>query len=123
GQKMRVTRLLGAGLARKNFDERRLALHQMLQTGLHGVQIVERMHALGARAEFAGRLRAAQEQDAKDGDLVAIEVEGLLEAAFVLGDAAVRSADGTDQRLSVERMQGLPDGGFVESQDGSAIRC
>jgi hypothetical protein len=41
---------------------------------------------------------------------------------FVLGDAAVRSADGTDQGLPIERMQSLADGGFVESHDGIAIR-
>ena len=122
GQKMCVTRLLGAGLARKNFDEWRLALHQVLQAGLHGAQVVERTHALGAGAKLAGSLRAAQEQDAENGDLVAIEVEGFLEAMLVLGDAAVRGADGTDQGLPVERMQGLADGGFVEIHDGIAIR-
>ena len=121
-QKMDVAGFLGAGLAQKNFDERRLALHQVLQTGLHGVQIVERMHALGTSAKLAGSLRAAQEQDAQNGDFVAIEVEGFLEAVFVFGDAAVRGADGADQGLPVERMQGLADGGFVESHDGIAIR-
>src|SRR5207249_10354938 len=80
------------------------------------------MHALGAGAKLAGSLRAAQEQDAENGDLVAIEVEGFLEAMLVLGDAAVRGADGTDQGLPVERMQGLADGGFVEIHDGIAIR-
>ncbi len=80
------------------------------------------MHALGASAEFAGRLRAAQQQDAEDGDFVAIEIESFLEAVFVLGDAAVRSADGADQGLAVERVQGLANGGFVESHDGIAVR-
>ena len=121
-QKMGVARLLGAGLARKNFDERRLAFHQVLQAGLHGVEIVERMHAFGARAKFAGSLRTAQEQNAEDGDFVAIEIESFLEAMLVLGDAAVRGADGADQGLSIERMQGLADGGFVEIRDGLAIR-
>ncbi len=53
---------------------------------------------------------------------MAIKVEGLLEAVFVLGDAAVRSADGAHQGLPVERMEGLADGGFVESHDGIAVR-
>jgi len=53
---------------------------------------------------------------------VAIEIESFLEAVFVLGDATVRGADGTDQGLAVERMQGLADGGFVEIHDGIAIR-
>jgi len=109
-------------LTRKNFDERRLALHQVLQAGLDGAQVVERMHAFGAGAEFAGSLRAAQEQNAEDGDFVAIEIESFLEAVFVLGDAAVRGADGADQGLSIERMQGLADGGFVESHDRIAVR-
>jgi len=93
---MNVAGLLGAGLPGKNFDERGLALHQVLQAGLHGAQVVERMHALGAGAKFAGRLGAAKQQDAEDGDLVTIEVEGFLEPVFVLGDAAVRSADVAD---------------------------
>src|ERR1700740_1810858 len=106
-QKMRVAGLLGAGLARKNFDEWRLALHQMLEAGLHGAQVVERMHAFGAGAKFAWSLRTAHEQNAENGNFVAIEVEGFLEAVLVLGDAAVRSTDGTHQGLSIERMQGL----------------
>ena len=96
GQKMNVASLLGAGLPGKNLDERGLALHQVLQAGLHGAQVVERMHALGPRAKFARRLRAAQQQDAEDGDLVTIEVEGFLEAVLILGDAAVDSADIAD---------------------------
>src|SRR6266702_6488023 len=102
GQKMSVAGLLGAGLARQSFDERGLALHQVLQAGLHGAEVVERMHAFGAGAEFAGSLRAAQQQNAEDSDLVAIKVERFLEAVFVFGDAAVRSADGTNQGLSVQ---------------------
>src|SRR5690349_9017489 len=94
----------------------------MLQAGLHGAQIVEGVHALGARAEFAGSLRAAEQQDAKNGDLVAIEIESFLEAVFVFGDAAVRGTDGADEGLAVERMEGLANGDFVESHDRLAIR-
>ena len=119
---MYVAGLLGAGLPGKNLDERGLALHQVLQAGLHGAQVVERMHALGAGAKFAGGLRATQQQDTQDGDLVTIEVEGFLEAVLVLGDAAVRSADIADQGLSIQRMQGLADGRFVQVHDGIAIR-
>ncbi len=53
---------------------------------------------------------------------MAVEVEGFLEAVLVLGDAAVRGADVTDQGLSVQRMQGLADGGFVEIHDRIAVR-
>ncbi len=51
-----------------------------------------------------------------------IEIEGFLEPVLVLGDAAVRGAHRTDQGLSVERMQSLADGGFVEIHDRIAIR-
>ncbi len=94
----------------------------MLQAGLHGAQVVEGMHALGARAKFAGSLRSAQQQDAKNGDLVTIEIECLLEPMLVLGDAAVRGADGADEGLPVEGMQSLADGGFVEIHDRIAVR-
>ena len=119
---MYVAGLFGPGLPGKNLDERGLALHQVLQTGLHGAQVVERVHALGTAAKFAGRLRAAQQQDAEDGDLVTIEVEGFLEAVLVLGDAAVRSADIADEGFSIQRMQSLADGSFVQVHDGIAIR-
>ena len=119
---MGVAGLFCAGLPGKNFDEGRLALHQMLQAGLHGAQVVEGVHAFGAGAQFAGSLRATEQQDAQNGDFVTIKVEGFLEAVLVLGDAAVRGADGADQGLSVERMQGLADGGFVEIHDRIAVR-
>jgi hypothetical protein len=79
----------------------------MLQAGLHGAEIVEGVHALGAGAEFAGRLRTAQEQDAENGDFVAIEVESFLQAVLVLGDAAVRGADG---RTRIARPKSVPGG-------------
>src|SRR5882724_1304683 len=121
-KEMRVARFLSAGLPGKNFDEWGLALHQVLQAGVHGAEIVEGVHTLGAGPEFAGRLRTAQEQDAENGDFVAIEVEGFLEAVFVLGDAAIRGTDGADEGLTVQRMQRLPDGRFVETHCGFAVR-
>ena len=122
GQEMRVASFLGARLPWENSDQRRLALHQVLQAGLHGAQVFERVHAFRAGAEFAGRLRPAEQQDAEDGNFVTIEVEGFLKAMLVLGDATVRGADGTDKRLAVKRMECLTDGGFVESHDRFAIR-
>jgi hypothetical protein len=80
------------------------------------------MHALRARAEFARRLRTAQKQDTENGDFVAIEVEGFLKAVFVLGDAAVRGADGADEGLAVQRMPRLPDRSLVEIHFGLAVR-
>ena len=69
----------------------------------------------------SGRLRAPQQQDAENCDFVAIEIESFLEAMLVLGHAAVRGADGTDQRLRIERMEALADDGFVEIHDRIAI--
>ena len=119
---MDVAGFFGAGLAREDFGEGRLALHQMVQAGLDGRQIVETMHALGAGAKLAGSLRPAEEQDAEDSDFVAVEIEGLLKTMLILGDAAVRGADGTDQGLAVEGVEGLADGSFVEVHDGIAVR-
>jgi len=56
----------------------------VLQAGLHGAQVVERMHALGAGCEVRRASGAAKQQDAEDGDLVTIEVEGFLEPVLVL---------------------------------------
>ena len=119
---MCVARLLGAGLAGQNFDERGLALHQMLQAGLHGTQVVELVHAFSTATKLAGRLRAAQQQDTKDSDLMTIEVEGFLEAVLVLSHPAVCGADIANQGLSIQRIQGLANGRFVEIHEGIAIR-
>jgi len=116
-----VAGFLGAWLAREDFDEGRVALHEVVEAGVDGAEIVEVVHAFGAGAEFAGGLRAAEEEDAEDGDFVAIEIEGFLETVLVLGDAAIRGADGAHQGLAVERVQSLADGGFVEVGDGFAV--
>ena len=122
GEEMGIARFLGAGLPGKNLDERWFALHQVLQAGLHGAEVVKMVQAFGAAAEFARRLGAAQEQNREDGNFVAIEVESFLEAVLVLGHAAVRGADGANEGLAVQGMQRLADGGFVEIHDGFAVR-
>ena len=50
-----------------------------------------------------------------------IEIESFLEPVLVFGDAAVRTADGADQRLLTKRMKRFADRGFVERHDGIAI--
>jgi hypothetical protein len=89
GQEVGVAGFFGAGLAGENRGEGRLALHEMMQAGLDGAKIVKVVHALGAGTELAWSLRTSKEQDAKDGDLVAVEIKGLLEAVLIFGDAAV----------------------------------
>jgi hypothetical protein len=79
------------------------------------------VHAVGAAAEFAGSLRAAEEQDAEDGDFAAVEVEDFLEAMFVFGDAAIGSTGGTGEAFFLERVQGFADGLLVEVGDRFTI--
>ncbi len=57
-KQMRITRFLRSRLPRQQGHQRRLALHQMLQRGVHHAQIFERMHALCAAAQLAWRLRS-----------------------------------------------------------------
>ena len=61
GEEMGVASFLGARLPGKDFDDRGLPLHQVLEAGLDGAQVVEGMHALGASAKFAGSLGAAEQ--------------------------------------------------------------
>ena len=117
---MRVAGFFGAGLAREKFHERRLSIHQEVERGVDGVQIVELVEAIGPRAEFAGRLRTAEEEDAEKRDLVAMEVENVGEAVFELGDAAVGGSR-TGEALLRERMESSADGVFVEFHGGLAI--
>ena len=78
---MGVAGFLGAGLARKHGDQRRLALHQLLQAGEHVADLFESVHALGAAAQFAGSLRTAQQQNANQSGFGAAEVEGFARAS------------------------------------------
>jgi len=117
---VRVAGFFGAGLAREKFDERRLSIHQEIERGVDGVQIVELVEAVGPGAEFAGRLRTAEEEDAYERDLVAMEVEDIGEAVFELGDAAVGGSR-TGEALLRERMESAADGLFVEFHGGLAI--
>ena len=117
---MRVAGFFGARLAREDFDERRLTIHQEVERGVDGVQVVELVEAIGARAEFAGSLRTAEEEDAEQGDFVAVEIEDVCEAMFELGDAAV-GGGGAGEALLLERMESAADGVFVELHDRIAI--
>src|ERR1041384_3167752 len=84
-QKVGIARFFRACLPRKLLNERRLTLHQMLQARLHGPEILEGMHTLGAASQFPWRLRPPQQQQAQDSRLVAIEVEGFLQPVLVFG--------------------------------------
>ena len=118
---MHVAGFLGAGLARKNPCQRRIALSQAVEGGDDVVEGFEVIHAVGAAAEFAGSLRAAQQEHADDCDLAAVEVEDFLQAVFELGDAAVGAAGRAGEALFLQRGQGVANGGFVERHDRVAI--
>lgn len=95
---MSVTGFLGSGLAREQRDERWLAFHEQVERGMDGVEIFKGVHPVGADAELAGSLRAAQEQDAEDGNFVAMKIEQLIDAMLVLGHAGI-AAGGANQGL------------------------
>ena len=86
---MRVAGLFRSRLPSQHRRQGRLALHQLLQAGLQGVEVFELVHALGAPAQFARSLWPAQQQNAQHGGLAAQKVEHLLQTVLVLGDAAV----------------------------------
>jgi len=116
-----VAGFLGAGLARENSGERRFALGKTVERGDNVFKGFEVVHALGAAAEFAGSLWAAEKEDADDGDFTAIEVEDLLQAVLELGHAAVGAAGGSGHAFFLERGEGIADGLFVEGHDGIPI--
>src|SRR5216684_2252230 len=69
-----------AGLAGEDCGQRRVSLGQAIKGGDYVVEGFEVIHAVGAAAEFAGGLRAAQEEDADYCYFAAVEVEDFLEA-------------------------------------------
>ena len=92
--------------------QRRLALGQAIERGDYVVEGFEVVHAVGAAAEFAGSLRAAEEEHADYGDFAAVEVEDFLQAVFELGDAAVGAAGGPGEAFFLERGEGVANGGL-----------
>src|ERR1700687_6052060 len=75
GQQVSVTRLAGTRLARQLLDH--TPLGKVPQRALYSLQILERMEALGAGAQFARGLRTAQHQDADQGGLAPPQIQGL----------------------------------------------
>ena len=121
GKELRVTGFLGAGLAGKNGDEGRVALHQQAKGGVHRLEILKGVHAVGARAQFAGSLRPTKEQDAQQRDFVTVEVKRFIEAVLEFGDTAIRIG-GAHEELIGEGAQRLADGILVKRHNGIAIR-
>ncbi len=92
GEQVRVAGFFRARLAGENRRQRRFALREAVESGDDVFERFEVIHAVGATAEFAGSLRAAEKKDADDGDFAPVEVEDLLQAVFEFRDAAVGSA-------------------------------
>ncbi len=118
---MGVAGLLCARLAREDFDEGRLPVHEQGEGGVNGGEIVELIEAIGAGAEFTGSLRAAEEEHAEQCNFVAMEVEDFGKAVFELGDAAV-GGGGACEALLAQRMERVANGVFVEIHHWIAIR-
>jgi hypothetical protein len=118
---MCVASFLRARLPGEKLDQRRLALHQPLQRGLHDAQVVKLVHAVRATAKFARGLRASQQQFAQDGGLVAGEVEGFLKAVLVLGDATDHIVSWSRQFFFIEAAQSFADGVFIDIHEWIAI--
>jgi hypothetical protein len=125
---MGVTSFAGAGLARENGGEwagGRVAGFvgggaggKTFQGGLDCREVVEGVEAVGTAAEFAGSLRATEDQEAENGGLVAAEIEDGADAMLVLGDSGV--ADYGGECLVFERVESLADLFFGEIDDGIA---
>ena len=118
---MHAARFLGARLAGQNFDDGRFALHQALQGGLHVVESLEAVHALGAATELSRRLRATQEQHAQNGGLAPVEVKNLLQTVLVLGDAAIGAAGRSREVVSVQCIERLPHRVFIQIHHRFAV--
>src|SRR5271166_6219577 len=87
GEKLDVAALLLAGLLGQELHERGIAAHEALQAGLQLLDGCEMKDTLGAGAQLPGGLRSAQEENAEDGDVAAIELEELGQIVPVLLDA------------------------------------
>ena len=121
GEEVRVAGFFGSRLARKNSRQRWLALGQAVERGDHIFESFKMVHAIGAAAEFSGRLRAAKQQDADDGDLAAVEIEDLLQAVLELRHAAVGAAGGSGEALFLQGRESVANCRFVERHHRLAI--
>jgi hypothetical protein len=135
-EEMGVSGLARAGLARENRGERAGALidnltvnliagfvgrgpgGQTLERRLDRAEVVEGVEAIGAAAEFAWSLGAAQHQEAEDRSLVAAKVEDGADAVLVLGYASV--ADGRDESEIFKAVESLTDLLFRKVENGIA---
>src|SRR5215831_874126 len=120
---MCVARFSRAWLARQKRNKRRFALHQPLQSTHHIADLGKGVKALGAAAQLAGSLRAAQEQDANQRRFRPAEIEGLAQPVLEFTYAAVRIARASCKSLVFEPMQCLAHLILVEVHHRLAVRA
>jgi hypothetical protein len=117
---VRIAGFLRPRLPCQQLHKRRLSIHQEVEGGVDGVQVVEGIQALGASSQFAGSLRAAEEQNADQGDFVAMEIEDVSEAMLEFGDATIGRGR-TGEALVGKRMECAADCLLVEIHHRLAI--
>ena len=99
-QKMRIAGFAGAGLAGQNGGEGsscRLGAgfavcgssRKAVKGSLDGCKVLEGVETVGTAAKFAGGLRTAKDQKAKNSSLVTTEIEDRTDTMFVLRDTGV----------------------------------
>ncbi len=122
-EEVSVAGLLGAGLAGQDGDERRRALGKLLKTSEDVGDFAKGVKTLSAAAQFSRGLRAAEEENADEGEFSAGEVVGLAEPVLILRDAAVGAASATGKTDVFKAAQGEVNFFFVEIHDGLAVRA
>ncbi len=91
--------------------------------GEHIADLFEAVHALGAAAQFAGRLRTAQQQHADQRRFGAAEVERFAQPVLVLRDAPVGRARAAGQAVVFKAVQRLAHIIFIEIHHRLAVRA
>jgi hypothetical protein len=91
-----------------------------LQDSLDIAQLVEMEHPLGAASQFAGGLRATQEQHADNSDFATGKVEDLLAVMLKFRYASV-SAHGTGETVIFQAVKSLTNFDFIKGSYGFAI--
>jgi hypothetical protein len=108
------------GLPCQQLHQRRLSIHQQVESGVDGVQVVEGIQALGTGSQFSRSLRAAEEQNAYQGDFMPVEVEDIGQAMLEFGYATVGGGRPREPLVG-KRMEGAADCLFVEIHHRLAI--
>src|SRR5271165_7451213 len=88
---------------------------------MHRLKILKFVQAFGASAQLAGRLRSAKQEDAKDGNFVAMKIVEFVHPVLVFRYAGI-AAGAADQRLISQGTYSLPNRRFVQREDRVAIR-